>query len=66
MKLVSQQAGTPMQRDEYGHINVLIAGYAGSNYRGGTLTDTLMLASFNPDKGTVTFLSIPRDLYVKF
>ncbi len=25
-----------------------------------------MLASFDPDKGTVTFLSIPRDLYVAF
>lgn len=66
MKLVSQQVGTPMQRDEFGHINVLIAGYAGDKYRGWWLTDTLMLASFNPDRSTVTFLSIPRDLYVKF
>jgi polyisoprenyl-teichoic acid--peptidoglycan teichoic acid transferase len=66
IKLVSQQIGTPMQRDQYGHINILIAGYAGSDYRGGRLTDTLMLASFNPELGTVTFISIPRDLYVRF
>lgn len=66
MKLVSQQVGAPMQRDEYWHINILIAGYAGDAYRWGSLTDTLMLASFNPDEWTVTFLSIPRDLYVAF
>ncbi len=66
MKLVSQQVGTPMQRDEFGHINVLIAGYAGDKYRWWWLTDTLMLASFDPDLGRVTFLSVPRDLYVSF
>lgn len=66
MKLVSQQIGTPMQLDEFGHVNVLIAWSAGAKYRGWALTDTLMLASFNPDEGTVTFLSIPRDMYVKF
>lgn len=66
MKLVSQQAGEPMQRDQYGHINVLIVGYAGGKYRGWLLTDTLMLASFNPDEEAVSFISIPRDLYVRF
>lgn len=66
LKLVSQQVGTPMQKDEFGHINVLIAGYAGGGYRWGALTDTMMLASFNPDLGTVSFLSIPRDLYVNY
>jgi len=55
-----------MQLDDYGHINVLIAWYAGNNFRGGKLTDTLMLASFDPKLWTVTFLSIPRDLYVRF
>jgi anionic cell wall polymer biosynthesis LytR-Cps2A-Psr (LCP) family protein len=49
IKLVSQKVGTEMQRDQYGHVNILIAGYAGSDYRGGRLTDTLMLASFNPE-----------------
>ena len=55
-----------MVKDEFGHINVLIVGYAGGTYHGSFLTDTLMLASFDPEKGTVSFVSIPRDLYVKF
>lgn len=66
MKLVTQQVGTSMVKDEFGHINVLIVGYAGGTYHGSFLTDTLMLASFDPEKGTVSFVSIPRDLYVKF
>lgn len=30
----------------------------------GALTDTIMVASVNPDTGTVSLISIPRDLYV--
>ena len=66
MKLVTQQVGTPMKTDDFGHVNVLIVWYAWKNYRGGFLTDTLMLASFNPKVWTVSFISIPRDLYVAF
>ncbi|USN55420.1 MAG: LCP family protein [Candidatus Peribacteria bacterium] len=42
----------------------MIAGYAGEQARGGYLTDTIMLASFNPSLNATTFLSVPRDLYV--
>lgn len=52
--------------DDFWHVNVLIVWYAWKNYRGGFLTDTLMLASFNPEAWTVSFISIPRDLYVAF
>lgn len=65
-RVVSKQIGEAMQKDEFGNINVLIVGYAGLNYRGAMLTDTMMLASFNPQLGAVTFLSIPRDLYVNY
>ena len=65
-EVVSKRFGTPLIKDDYGHINTLIVGVAGHNYRGWTLTDTLMLASFDPKLWTVTFLSIPRDLYVSF
>ncbi len=64
-KLVGEQVGEPMELDEFGNINVLIAGYGGENHDGGYLTDSMMIASFNPKLGTVTFLSVPRDLYVK-
>lgn len=66
LQVVAQKIGEPVEKDDYGHINVLIAGYAGDSYRGWLLTDTLMLASYNPTLWTVTFLSIPRDLYVVF
>jgi LCP family protein required for cell wall assembly len=66
IKLVTQQVWSPMQMDEFWHVNVLIVWYAWKNYRGGFLTDTLMLASFNPEAWTVSFISIPRDLYVAF
>ncbi len=55
-----------MTRDTLGNINVLIAWYAGEEERGWLLTDTLMVASYNPSIWTVTFLSIPRDLFVTY
>lgn len=55
-----------MEADEFGNINVIIAGYGGVGHAGSLLTDTLMLASFNPKLGAVTFLSIPRDMYINY
>ena len=55
-----------MTRDEYWNINVLIAWYAWDDERWGLLTDTIMLASYNPTDQLVTFLSVPRDLYVSY
>ncbi len=62
----SQQIWEPLDKDRYGNINVLIAWYAGDDNRGWLLTDTIMLASYNPELEAVTFLSIPRDFYVNF
>lgn len=44
----------------------MIAGIGGRDHDGGELTDSLILASLNYDKKTVTLLSIPRDLYVAY
>lgn len=46
-------------------INVLILGKAVPNYPGADLTDTIMLASINPQTYETSLLSIPRDLLVK-
>jgi len=54
-----------MQRDEYGNINILFLGYGGADHRGGFLTDSMMVASRNPDIGEVIMFSIPRDLWVQ-
>jgi len=43
----------------------MILGYGGENHAGGYLADSIMIASFNPKVGGVTFLSVPRDLYIK-
>lgn len=66
VKLVGKTVGETMKKDLMWHINVLIVGYAGEGERGGYLTDTIMLASFDPTLGVVTFLSVPRDTYVDY
>jgi len=47
-----------------GHTNMLFLGVAGKNEEGGHLSDSIMLLSINGDKGTVSLLSLPRDLYI--
>ena len=46
-------------------VNVLLLGKASADYPGSQLTDTIILASFNPKTSQTAMLSIPRDLYVK-
>lgn len=45
-------------------VNVLLMGSDARPYVGGHRSDTMMIASIDPSLGTVTLLSIPRDLYV--
>ncbi len=47
-------------REATGSFNMLLIG----RDRGGKLTDTIMFARVDNDKGTVNILSIPRDTYV--
>jgi LCP family protein required for cell wall assembly len=47
-----------------GRINILLLGLGGVNHPGGTLSDTIMVASIDPQNKKIAFLSIPRDLYV--
>ncbi len=48
-----------------GRINILLLGIGGSGHAGGSLSDTVMVASIDPVQNTVAMLSIPRDLYVQ-
>lgn len=66
VKTIGAKIGDPMIQDDFGNINALIAGYGGDDHDGGLLMDTIMVASYNPDLWAVTFLSIPRDLYVSY
>ncbi|MBI4185784.1 LCP family protein [Candidatus Berkelbacteria bacterium] len=47
-----------------GRINVLLIGIGGSGHKGGTLADTIMVASLDPQNHKLALLSIPRDLRV--
>ena len=57
-------AGTPLPKDEHGFTNVLLMGQGHADHDGKNLTDTIMIASADPEgtKSTV-MLSLPRDLY---
>jgi LCP family protein required for cell wall assembly len=50
--------------EKTGNINVLFLGKGGGRHEGPDLTDTIIVASINPDKNTVTLISIPRDLWI--
>lgn len=47
-----------------GRINILVMGKGGEGHPGGTLTDSVMVISIDPNAKTYAMLSIPRDLYV--
>lgn len=55
----------PLTKDENGHVNIVLLGVAGEGGEGGNLSDSIMIASFNPKIPSVSFLSLPRDLYVE-
>jgi len=61
----SKTFGKQLEADDLWQINFLILWCGGEEWPGGWLTDTIMIASYNPNLKTVTFLSIPRDLYIE-
>ena len=64
--IVSTEIGTEMQKDEYGNVNALLLWYGWDNHDGGYLTDSIIIASRNPEWETISLFSIPRDLRVKY
>ena len=45
-------------------VNILLLGMAGGRYDGATLTDTIMVASYNLKTNQLFLFSIPRDLWL--
>ena len=66
IEVVSTKIGTEMKKDQYGNVNVLLLWYGGINHEWGYLTDSIIIASWNPEVWNVSMFSIPRDLYVKY
>lgn len=51
-------------KEDNGKTNVLLLGIGGGTHDGPNLTDTVMLASIDWKKNTITLISIPRDLWI--
>lgn len=55
--------GSSLQSED-GRVNVLLLGMAGGDHDGATLTDTIMILSFDSITNQVSMVSVPRDLYL--
>lgn len=64
-KLFLSAAGEELLQDQYGNTNFLLLGTGGKNHEGSDLTDTILVASLNEEKKTISMISLPRDLYIK-
>ena len=62
---LSNSIGSPMEKDQYDSVNVLLLWYWWETHQWWFLTDSIMVASWNPQENSVVLFSIPRDLYVK-
>jgi len=57
-------AGADLPQDSSGYINLLLIGQGNKDHDGKDLTDTIMVASIDPDASkSVVLLSLPRDVY---
>jgi LCP family protein required for cell wall assembly len=57
--------GSDLKKDDHNYTNVLLLGDGGHERDGADLIDTIMVASIDYEKNSVSLLSIPRDFYVK-
>lgn len=56
--------GSDLAVDAEGHTNILLLGQGDASHDGVDLTDTIMIASLDPEKTkSAVLLSLPRDLY---
>ncbi len=53
-----------VQEEDKKTLNVLLAGYGGAGHQGGYLSDIIQVAHFDFEKKQLSFISIPRDLYL--
>lgn len=53
-----------LEQDDEGHTNILLLGAGGGDHDGADLTDTIMIASLNHEKKTISLVSFPRDLWI--
>lgn len=56
---------TKLKGEGDGRVNIALLGIGGGDHSGGTLSDTIMVASLDVKTKDVAVVSVPRDLYVK-
>jgi len=62
LKHLVPSADNKLKGEENDRINILLLGMGGEGHDGAYLTDTVILASFQPSTKQVALISIPRDL----
>lgn len=62
---VSRTVWTPMQMDQYNSVNVLLLWYGWATHQWWFSTDSITVASRNPNENSVVMISVPRDLWIK-
>ncbi len=63
---IFEETGSTISSVKKWNTNILIVGIGGADHQGGSLADSIMLASFNEEKKSISMISIPRDLYVSY
>ena len=63
--VVSNNIWTIAKTDIHGNVNILLVWVGWEWHQWAYNTDTMIVVSFSPNNKTLTFLSVPRDLYVK-
>ena len=64
VRVLSKTVWTPMIKDEFWNVNILLVWYGWAGHGGGYLADTTIVASRNAELNALSMLSIPRDLYI--
>jgi LCP family protein required for cell wall assembly len=61
--IMTSSSNVSLIGEAQGRINILLLGYGGAGHDGPYLTDSMILASIQPQNKIITLYSIPRDYY---
>mgnify|MGYP001101237059 CR=1 FL=1 len=65
LNLLGGSQGQLLKGEIDGRVNVLLLGVGDEGHAGSTLSDTIILASYDTKSKAVSMISIPRDFYAK-
>lgn len=65
VRVLAEATSGLLPHDERGHTNILLLGVGDKSHAAAGLTDSMIVASIDPDSKSVVLLSIPRDVYVE-